>query len=163
MKVLVLGLGNELIADDAAGIIAARMVREAIGGDAIGSAEGFSVDVVECSVSGAALLDVLAHYDKAIIIDAVLTGRAPPGTIHELDPSRLGRALAPSAHYCGLPEVLELAKKLSIPFPGEIAILAVEVADPYTIGAEVSASVRAALPELARRATARLEAWAAEA
>lgn len=164
MKILVLGLGNELIADDAAGILAARRVREALEAGALaGSPEGFQVDVVECSVSGAALLDVFAGYDRAIVVDSAVTGKVPPGSIQELDPARLGAVLAPSAHYCGLPEILAIARELAVPFPREIEILALEVADPHTIGGEMSEPVRSALPALVERVLARLRTWAAEA
>ncbi|MGQ9588661.1 MAG: hydrogenase maturation protease [Planctomycetota bacterium] len=164
MKILVLGLGNDLIADDAAGIFAARRVREAIeSGGLPRTSEDFRVDVLECSVSGVALLDVFAGYDRAIVIDSVLTGKFPPGTVQELDPARLGAVLAPSAHYSGLPEILAIARELAVPFPREIEILALEVADPHTIGGDISEPVRSALPALAERVLGRLRAWAEEA
>ena len=158
MKILVLGLGNDLLADDAAGILAARGLREIFGP---GSAKALSptVDVVESSLSGVALLDLFLGYDKAIIIDAVQTGRAPPGTIHELAPEDLGSIVAPSPHYTGLPELLELAKSLDLHFPGEIAIFAIEVQDPHTIGGALSAPVQAALPDLAARVASKVRGW----
>jgi hydrogenase maturation protease len=168
MKILVLGLGNDLLADDAAGILAARRLQEVFPPGGAGRSEHGSglaqvppptVDVVESSLSGVALLDLFLGYDKAIIVDAVQTGRAPPGTIHELAPEDLGSIVAPSPHYTGLPELLELAKNLDLPFPGEIAIFALEVQDPHTIGGALSAPVEAALPDLTARVIAKVRGW----
>ncbi|MCS6936422.1 MAG: hydrogenase maturation protease [Candidatus Bipolaricaulota bacterium] len=142
MKTLVLGLGNELLGDDAVGILAARMLRERLGNRA---------DVVESALSGMALLDLLMGYERAIIIDAVKTGRSAPGTIYELTPEDLSAGLAPSPHYAGLPELIATAKALAVDFPNEIKIFALEVEDPYTIGGRLSPAVEQALEGLVRR------------
>ena len=107
MKTIVLGLGNDLLGDDAAGILAARALREQIGDVA---------DVVESSLTGLALLDLFLGYDRAIIIDAIVTGNKPPGAIHELHPSDLDPVVAPSPHYTGLPEMLAISERLDLKF-----------------------------------------------
>lgn len=150
MKPLVLGLGNDILADDAVGVLAVRAIREKWGD---------FVDAVECAVSGIALLEYLLDYDKAIILDAIRTSRHPPGVILELDPDALGPVLAPSPHYAGLPEILVLAKELELNFPQEIKIFAMEVADPYTVGGEMSGAARQAVPALVRRVEEQLRAW----
>ncbi|MDW8141182.1 MAG: hydrogenase maturation protease [Candidatus Bipolaricaulota bacterium] len=139
MKTLILGLGNELLSDDAVGILAARALEERFQNRA---------DVVESSLSGMALLDLLIGYEQVIIIDAVKTGRNPPGTISELSPVDLGSVLAPSPHYAGLPELIATAQALQLDFPNEIKIFALEVEDPYTIGGKLSPAVERALEEL---------------
>ncbi len=116
---------------------------------------------MESPLSGLALLDLLIGYDRVILIDAVQTGRAPPGTIWEWPAEELGRTRAPSPHFAGLPEVLTLARALQLPFPEEIQIYAVEVVDPMTIGGEVTPLVRQAIPELARRVRERVRKWIA--
>ncbi|HOJ59502.1 MAG TPA: hydrogenase maturation protease [bacterium] len=152
MKPLVLGLGNDILADDAAGVLAVRAIREQWGD---------CVDAVECAVSGIALLDYLMDYKQAIILDAIRTGQHPPGTVLELDPAALGPVLAPSPHYAGLPEILVLAKELELTIPEEIKIFAMEVADPYTVGGEMSGAVRQAIPALVDRVERQLREWKA--
>lgn len=142
MKTLVLGLGNELIADDAIGILAARELKIRLEGKA---------DVIESSVAGMALLEILIDYDRAIILDALVTGHHAPGTILELKPEDLGAVVAPSAHYAGLPEVIAVARQLQVTFPREIRILAMEVKDALTLGGPLSDEVRNALPEWIER------------
>jgi hydrogenase maturation protease len=153
MRMLVLGLGNELAADDAVGVLVARAVREQVADAA---------DVVESSASGMALLEIFDGYDRAIVVDSIRTGRNPPGTITELGLEQIGRVVAPSLHQAGLPEMAAVAERLGLGFPSETQVLAVEVLDPYTLGGAMSTPVAAAVDELARRVCARVERWASE-
>ncbi len=151
MRTLVLGLGNELAADDAVGLLVARAVRDHVAGAA---------DVIESSASGMALIEVLAGYDRAVVVDAIVTGRNPPGTITELGLEDVGRVVAPSLHHAGLPELAAVASRLELTFPSETRVLAVEVSDPYTLGGAVSEPVAAAVDELTRRVCTQVERWA---
>lgn len=150
MRTLVLGLGNELAGDDAVGLLVARALREELDGVA---------DVVESSASGMALIEVFAGYDRAVVIDSILTGRNPPGTITEMALADVGRAVAPSLHQAGLPEMAAAAERLGLGFPAETRVLAVEVLDPHTIGAPLSRPVAGVLGELADRVRDRVPRW----
>jgi hydrogenase maturation protease len=153
MKILILGLGNELLSDDGVGILAARNLKEQLDD---------SVEVIESSLSGIALLELFAGHDKAIVIDAVCTGRDPAGFIREFDSASLGPVLAPSPHYSGLPEILALARQLEVEFPREIRIFAVETGDMTTIGGTLSKPVAAALAPLTGRVVALVREWQRE-
>lgn len=158
MKILVLGLGNEILSDDAVGILAARAIREVL---ARGDAGGAEVDVVESSVAGIALLEVFVDHDFALVIDAIVTGKKPAGSILELSPSDLGSVQAPSPHYAGLPEIMALARNLELDFPRDVKILAIEVIDPLTLGGGLSPPVAAGIPKLVDRALEWIHAWTA--
>jgi len=142
MKTLVLGLGNDILADDAVGVLAARALTDKLNERA---------DVKETSEHGIALLDHLLGYERVILIDAIQTGSHEPGTIIEIDPDSLSAVYAPSPHYAGLPELLAIARQLKLDFPRQFRIFAVEVADPLTIGGEMTPAVRAAIGELCNR------------
>lgn len=150
MKTLILGLGNELLRDDAVGILAARTLKERLKD---------TVDVIESSLSGMALLDLFIGYERAIIIDAVKTGQSPVGTISQLSPADLGAVLTPSPHYAGLPELIATAHALRLDFPKEITIFAIEVEDPYTIGGKLSPAVAQALETLIQRVEGQIANW----
>jgi hydrogenase maturation protease len=150
MKTLIVGLGNELLSDDGLGIIAARRLREEIKGRA---------DVVECDLSGLALLDVLCGYEKAIIIDIISAGQSAPGAIVEINPDELRPIPNPSPHYSGLPEMIEIAGSLDIQFPRTIKILAVGAADPFTIGGGLSPPVAEAVNSIVDRVKSILSDW----
>ncbi len=148
MKPLVLCLGNELLADDAAGIIAAAKLKADIGDQA---------DIVDTSLSGMALLEYFIGYEQAIIVDAIHTGKHEPGSVIEIDQSELKAVIAPSPHYAGLPEMLEIAKLLGVDFPKDIKIFAIEAADPYTIGGKIDDRVRDGIDKAVERVKAELE------
>jgi hydrogenase maturation protease len=154
MRTLVLGLGNDLAADDAVGVLVARAVREHVADAA---------DVVESSASGMALIEIFAGYDRAVVVDSILTGRNPPGTITEFGLDDVGRVVAPSLHHTGLPEMAAVAERLGLRFPSETCVLAVEVLDTCTLGGAVSAPVAGAVSELARRVCSQVERWAPDA
>jgi hydrogenase maturation protease len=106
-----------------------------------------------------ALLEVFAGYDRAVVIDAIATGRVPPGTITELGLDEVGRVVAPSLHHTGLPEMAAVAAALGLRFPFETKVLAIEVLDPYTLGGAISAPVAAAVDELAYRVRSAVRRW----
>ncbi|MBN2326169.1 MAG: hydrogenase maturation protease [Candidatus Omnitrophica bacterium] len=153
MKTLVLCLGNDLIADDAVGIAAARQLRDRVGDLA---------DVEESAVSGAALLEIFLDYERAVIVDAIHTHRHPPGTILKLRPGDLGQVAAPSPHYAGLPELIVMAEQMELSFPKEIVIFAMEIEDSLTIGGEMTAPIRQALPQLVEQVVDQLKQWEAD-
>jgi hydrogenase maturation protease len=150
VRTLVLGLGNELISDDGLGLLAVRRLKEQ---------NGTSAEIIECGLCGMALLDILVGFDRAIIVDAVKTGRQAPGAIYELNPEDLGPVFAPSPHYSGLPELLDTAAQLGLDFPSEIKIFAMEVADPYTIGGGLTKQVEEALDSLVEKIRTQLLYW----
>jgi hydrogenase maturation protease len=78
-KTLVLGLGNDILSDDAVGLILARQLATKLAG-----IDG--IEVRETMEMGLALLDFLVGYDAVLILDAIQTGQAAPGTLHEVDP-----------------------------------------------------------------------------
>ncbi|MDY7107153.1 MAG: hydrogenase maturation protease [Planctomycetota bacterium] len=148
MKTLVLGLGNDILADDAVGVLAAR---------ALADRSDDTVEVRETAEHGMALLDHLIGYERVILIDAIQTGSNEPGTILEIDPASLSAVYAPSPHYSGLPELLAVAERLELDFPTQFRIFAVEIADALTIGGAITPAVREAIPELCDRVRAALD------
>jgi hydrogenase maturation protease len=152
-RTVILGLGNELAGDDAIGLLAARTLHGELDP---------SVDVVESSASGLALIEVLAGYDRAVVIDAISTGRTPPGTIVEMGLEEVGRVVAPSVHQAGLPELAAVAARLGLRFPGQTRVIAVEVEDPYTLGAGLSEPVAAVRDELVARVRDAVDRWERE-
>lgn len=149
-KPVVLGLGNDLLGDDAVGILAAR---------SLDTTYPDCADIKESNLSGLTLLDLLAGYDKAIIVDAIHTGKHPPGTIIEMTPADLHSVPSASPHYASFAEVLSIARRLELDFPGEIVILAVEIGDTVQIGGRLSEPLLKALPDIVEKAKARLVNW----
>jgi hydrogenase maturation protease len=145
-QVRVLGLGNEILADDAFGILAARELAKLFPPD--------EVEVVESSESGLHLLDQVTNVSRLVVIDTVQTGRAAPGTIIEVREQDVRAAPGNAAHGTGLFDALALARQLGFSVPTEVVILAVEAADCLTLGAPMHPAVAAALPGVVDQAKA---------
>lgn len=150
MKPLVLGLGNDLLGDDGVGIFAARRLAKAV---------GHAADVIESSLHGLALMDLMIGYRRVIIVDAIQTGQFAIGSVIELSPEDLRPVLSPSPHYSGLPEMMALAGQLGVEFPSEIRIIAVEIGDVSAIGDGMSPAATDSLAEIETRAIAVLDEW----
>lgn len=143
-KTLVLGLGNDLLSDDAIGLLVTREVARRL-------ADAPGVDVRETTEMGLALLDFIVGYERVILVDSIQTGRCPPGTVHELDAAGLKRLTGRTPHFLGIGEALALGRQLGLAMPREVRILAVEVEDPFTLGTELTPQLRRALPGIVQR------------
>src|SRR5262249_43771176 len=134
--VIVIGLGNEFRHDDAAGLIAARRLRE----------QGIAAEEHEGDL--ATLIDRWKGIDHLILVDAVSSG-APPGTLHRIDASTtpLPRELfRSSTHALGLPEAVELSRTLGT-LPNCVVVFGLEGGD-FTAGVGLTPEVERALPVL---------------
>ena len=127
--VRVIGLGNTLLTDDGIGVYAAREVRRRLGN------QHDDVDVVESEVAGLALLELMAGFERVILVDAVSFDGLEPGTVTRIDPQDLRTSLRlRSVHEVDLPTALELGRRLGIPMPRQVMILAVQAQDCLTLG-----------------------------
>ena len=149
-RILVLGLGNDILGDDAVGLLAARRLRALL---------PETVDVVESGGGGLDLLDALEGYDRAVLLDAILTGKHPPGAILEFSAEDFKKDEVPSPHYAGLPTVIQLAESLGIRFPTIFQIVSVEVENPYEILECLSQPVETALPAIVERVRRIVHGW----
>ncbi len=155
MKTLVLGMGNTLLADDGVGIYIARELRPHL--------PAGEVEVLETQLAGFYLVELLSGYDRAIVVDAVRTGRHPPGTLRWLTLRDLGESIHYlSAHHLGLRTAVDLAQQMGVHVPQAIEVLTVEVADTTTFKEqcttpEVAAAIPRAVQEVVRRCH---QAWA---
>ncbi len=139
LKTLVLGLGNPILSDDSAGCRVAMALQEKL--------HLPDVDIKEASIAGLDFLDVLAGYDRTIIIDAIQTGKGSPGQIYRFGADMLASTRhAGSPHDVNLATALELGKKLKLALPREITIFAIEAEDVTSFSEECTPGVAQAIP-----------------
>ena len=99
--VRVLALGNELISDDALGVVAARALCRRLADAGTPSLSGpppdpaatswafehprvGPVEVVETALTGMYLLDAVLGASRLIVVDTLVSGTVEPGTVLEL-------------------------------------------------------------------------------
>jgi hydrogenase maturation protease len=150
MKILVLGLGNELYGDDATGIHVVRNLREELLTEK-GRQRMRGVDLEECSLSGFALLDVVVGYDTLIIVDTIKKSKPVTGKVHILEEKDLRHIPGPSPHYVSIPQTLDIGKKMKLKVPARIRIIAVEAKNLYNLGEGLSEEMRIAIPVIAEK------------
>ncbi len=131
MKTRIIGLGNSILTDDGVGIYTAREVSRRL------SASGLrdSVDIVESEVAGFALMELMAGWDRVILIDSVQFEGLESGKVIRIAPEDLHTSLRlRSVHDIDLPTALELARRMGIPMPRSLTIFGIQAEDWLTLG-----------------------------
>jgi hydrogenase maturation protease len=142
---VVIGVGNPLRADDAAGVMAVRRLRVREG-----------VEIREQSGEATALLEALRGRSAALVVDAAAGGE--PGRLHRIDAAvrPLPQGLfGVSSHGFGVAEGIELARALGA-LPPVCVVYALE-GECFETGAPMSDAVLRALPRLAEDITRDIE------
>ncbi len=142
MNILILGLGQSLRGDDAAGLEAVRRWQERFPGTAA------RLRVETAGLPGLGLLDLLEGMDAVLLVDAVQAA-SPPGTLLRLGMEELA-AFTPgsaSAHGWGVAETLQVGFSLYPWLAGMQVVLIGIVGKNFDLGEGLSAGVNAALED----------------
>jgi len=142
----IIGIGQSLRGDDAAGPAAVSLWQKAFQSTA--SRPDIIVELAD--LPGIGLLNLLAGASKAVLVDAVQSD-AEPGTIHTLTEDHLASFELGdrSAHGWGIAETLSLGRALNLAeMPAELTLIGIEAAQ-LEIGAGLSPEVELALPRVA--------------
>lgn len=142
-KTLVIGLGNPILSDDGAGIYVAREIKK--------RCKGLShIAVIEASLGGIGLLDVMAGYERVIIVDSIKTEENTPGKFYRLRVEDLGDTPYPCGpHFLDIRTAVELGSKFGYSMPGTIDIYAIEITDNTTFSENLTPEVEKGIPLLA--------------
>jgi hydrogenase maturation protease len=144
MNILILGIGQSMRGDDAAGLEAVRAWRRQYPDSAA------QVRVELCELPGLALLDLLEGMDAAVLVDAVRASELP-GTILRLRPDELESFTSESgsAHGWGVAETLKLGQRMYAWVENCRITLVGIVGKDFSVGAELSPEVRKAIASAA--------------
>src|ERR1019366_1055117 len=135
--VRLLGLGNEILADDAFGILVAQEVERRFQGQ---------IEVAHSSAAGYDLMEHLLGARRLLVGDTIVTGRAKPRAISVFTADRVQPTPGGSPHFLGLFEVLAVGRKLDLDVPKETIVIAVEASDCTTVGGPIHPDVQSAVP-----------------
>jgi hydrogenase maturation protease len=146
MKIAVVGIGQSLRGDDAAGLEAVRLWQEQYPQTA------HRVRVEFPELPGLGLLDLLEGINAAILVDAVHSSAAP-GTLIQIGPEDLASFTpdAGSAHGWGVAETLQLGRSLYPSLASCYITLIGIVGGQFDLGEGLSPEVRAALTAAVER------------
>jgi len=145
---LILGMGNPILCDDAVGLRLARDARRRLSGG------GAPVEIVECTVGGLNLLDIVTGHDRLVVLDSISTSGGRPGDWYRFGGAALRETMNLSnVHDANFATTLELGRRMGLRLPGDddVHIFAVEVRDNLTFSESMSTDLEGAYPELARQ------------
>jgi len=142
MNTLILGIGNPILTDDGVGIKIAQKLKE-------GNPE---LEVMETSEAGMALLELMAGYDKLIIIDSIKTEQGKPGELYKLELENLKPNMDfSSSHNIGIITAFELGRRLGYCMPKHTSIYAVGIKDYTTFSEECTLEFKKRIPFIAKQ------------
>ncbi len=150
MRAVVLGIGNTILTDEAAGVRSVELLEQRY-------QVPDNVLVIDGGTSGMEMIEDLSDLDFLIVIDVVKTG-AVPGTVVKIAgdeiPVFFRRKLSP--HQIALPDVLASLELLDA-MPKEIIVLGVEPIS-LELGMEMTPTIAEQVPVLVEMAVAELRA-----
>ena len=104
-----------------------------------------NVDLLEVCSGGLDLMEMMVGYDRALIVDAMVTGKERPGTIYDFPLSDLLETLnSTSTHDATLSQAMELGRMLELKLPEDIAVIGIEADDVITFGEQLTPAVEQA-------------------
>jgi hydrogenase maturation protease len=147
--VLILCLGNEVLTDDSFGFWVAKSLER-------NQKISEKADVIFAPLAGFNLLELLHGRQRVLIVDTILTGKSPPGTLQLFPAGQMAPSIGLTcSHQISLPTALKLGAELGQSMPDSIDVLAVEAQDVETLGENPTPPVLAAV----NPAIEQIESW----
>ena len=136
METVVIGLGNPVLTDDGVGLQIVRRLRGVAG-----------IQVRELYAGGIGLMEAMAGFDRAVIVDAILTEGGRPGTVYSPAVNDLFQTRnSHSTHEGSLAVALELGRLAGLRIPSEIRVWAIEARDVTSFSERLTSDVERAVP-----------------
>jgi len=133
-KILILGLGNDILTDDGIG---PELVKD-LSGRLDNS--GYSFDTACCG--GLEIIEHIKDYRKVFLIDAIRTEGGKPGNVYHLTPADFRETSNLSnLHDISFLTSIRLADKLKIDIPQELHIIAVEIIEDRVFSSEFTPEI----------------------
>lgn len=141
---VVIGFGNPIVHDDGVGPEVLRRVSPEI-------QRLPSVEFIELPWGGLSLLEVIRGREWAVLVDCLVTGQHPPGTVRVLSENDVrGSVRLVSYHDLNYATVMKVGRALGWAMPETVILLGIEGRDVYEFGEGLTAEVDAAADRAAR-------------
>jgi hydrogenase maturation protease len=157
-KPLVIGLGNPILGDDSVGWRVAQELEaewKTAGGDP-------PADVLYLSAGGLSLMEQMLSYERVLLLDAIVTGEQPIGTViskpFEKLPNHATRH-STSTHDTSLYTALETGRNMDFAVPETVWVVAIEIEPELEFSEALSPAVLAAVPEATEKARQQLDVF----
>jgi hydrogenase maturation protease len=158
-RILILGVGNPILSDDRIGLL----VVEKLASTPLNTSDIAEVSIGTATEGGLEFMEKLEGYDRAIVIDAMMTGELEVGEIRELkldDLQQTSNLL--SSHGIDLRTAVEFGRNIGTKMPEKIRIFGIEISDNLTVSEDMAPRVEAAADKAVQRIAeliSNLEDW----
>jgi hydrogenase maturation protease len=134
--ILILGLGNDILTDDAIGPKLAWHLEKTFPLP--------NIKYETAAIGGMELIELIRDFKHVVIIDAIKTLNGIPGTVYYLTPSNFKETLhASHMHDISFLTALHMAKKVGITITEDIDIIAIEIVEDLTFGNDFTPQLQA--------------------
>ena len=131
-KTLVCCLGNPIGGDDSIGYVIGRYLKNIFPAK-------FATVIPEYSGSALDLVLELCGWERVFVIDAVITGQMPPGTVRLFTEKEICGKMKPNSfHGVNLPQALMMGRKLKLKLPRSIKLIGIEIKPVASFGDKLS-------------------------
>jgi hydrogenase maturation protease len=145
-------MGNPLLSDDGVGIAVARAVADRLH-------NSINLTVTELHTGGIRLMEAMAGFRRAVVVDAMLSGAAP-GTVAQFDSVDFVTTKNTfSSHDTDFATAYELGRMTGVLLPEQVSFWGIEAREFDLFGERFTDEVAAALPGAVNRIVAQLMAW----
>ncbi len=153
---LVIGLGNPILGDDGVGWHVAEACRASLNGHV--SEQKIEFDFL--TLGGLSLMERMVGYSDVIVVDSIVTGNKPIGTIYSMALSSLPNFSAghtTSSHDASLQTALEFGRQMGFDLPEDVWVVAVEAQHVYDFSEQLSSAIALVVPKAAEIVRVSLE------
>jgi hydrogenase maturation protease len=142
MKTIIIGLGNPILGDDAAGWRVIEVLQS------YPLPQGV---VSNCmAVGGLGLMENLIGYDHAILVDTIWTNQDKPGTVKHFPIEYLSNhdlGYSNSSHDTTISTALNVGRHLGAKLPEAIEIISIEARPVNEFSEQLSPAIKRAIPK----------------
>jgi hydrogenase maturation protease len=148
MRTILIGLGNPILGDDAVGWKVVEQVEQQL--QQLRHEIQGTLDIEYLSIGGLGLMEHLVGYDRAIIVDAIFSGKAAPGTIstqrlEDVFDATSGHTI--SVHDTSLQDAINLAQKIGVQMPKKLIVVGIETDSINNFSEALTTHVEDAIPQ----------------
>ncbi len=145
LKTIVIGLGNPILGDDGVGWRVAEDLQHQLSAYP-------QIDVKCLSLGGISLMENLAGYEHAILIDACISNEEPGSiTVSRLDDlPDLSAFHTTSVHDMSLQNAMKLGRNLGAQLPEDVMVVGISARQVYDFSEELSQPVAESVPKAAK-------------
>jgi hydrogenase maturation protease len=150
---VIIGMGNPLLSDDGVGITVAHAVAEHL--------HALDLTVTELHTGGIRLMEAMAGFKQAVVVDAMLSG-STPGTLHRFDPKDFVTTKNTfSSHDTDFATAFDLGRMVGVPLPERVSFWGIEAQEFDLFEERLTARVADAVTEAVKCIVAEIREWEA--